>query len=272
LNQVISDTTETLSFIEKHTNDEKEELKQVINIRLPQLIKEKEENAERIKILQIDPQIFVWGLGLRTTDQTLALHFSPYGVIKEAKVIYNRKSRVSKGYGFVTFINPQSALTAVMNPNPIIDGKICNCNIATFKPSNNRNKKTTSLEAFALESEESPESTAKRIKLTPSTGSTGIINTPTFQVKSYAEKLKEQGTDVSELTVTENIEELKKTDPPRALHYFCEMSEVFRGKPAFDMYSYELLNMAHHYRQTGEIKEFTKPQNYNSYQNQEMNL
>jgi RNA recognition motif-containing protein len=140
LNQALSDDTkETLSFIEKHTNEEKEELKQVLNIRLPQLMMS--ENAERIKILQMDPQIFVGGLAPHTTDQSLALHFSPYGVIKEAKVIYNRKTRVSKCYGFVTFAHPQSALTAVMNPNPIIDGKISNCNLASLKPSVTRNKK-----------------------------------------------------------------------------------------------------------------------------------
>jgi len=54
----------------------KEELKQVLNIRLPQLIKANEENAERIKILQMDPQIFVGGLAPHTTDQSLALHFA----------------------------------------------------------------------------------------------------------------------------------------------------------------------------------------------------
>jgi len=275
LNQAISDDAkETLSFIEKHTNEEKEELKHVLNTRLPQLIKANEENTERIKILQMDPQIFVGGLAPHTTDQTLALHFSPYGVIREAKVIYNRKTRLSKGYGFVTYANPQSALTAVMNPKPIIDGKICNCNVASLKPSITRNKKTT-LEASTLDSGESLESASKRMKVTP-TGSTGVMNTRNLQIKSYAAKLKELGADVSEETVTAHIEELKKMDPPKALHYFCEMSEVFRGKPTFDIYSYELLHMAHHYRQTGEIKEFEKPHttneetfpDYFSYQNQ----
>jgi len=258
LNQAISDDAkETLSFIEKHTNEEKEEIKHVLNIRLPQLIKANEEYSERIKILQMDPQIFVGGLSPHTTDQSLALHFSPYGVIKEAKVIYNRKTRVSKGYGFVTYANPQSALTAVMNPNPIIDGKICNCNVASFKPIL-RNKKSAP-EPSALDNAESPESATKKAKITPTGSTTGIPNNRALQFKSYAAKLKEQGTDVSEETVTAHIEELKKTDPPKALHYFCELSEVFRGKPAFDVYSYELLHMAHHYRQTGEIKEFEKP-------------
>jgi len=252
----------------------KEELKQVLNIRLPQLMMS--ENAERIKILQMDPQIFVGGLAPHTTDQSLALHFSPYGVIKEAKVIYNRKTRVSKCYGFVTFAHPQSALTAVMNPNPIIDGKISNCNLASLKPSVTRNKKTA-LEPVPLSPGENPESAAKRAK-TSSSGSS-VVSTRNLQVKSYAAKLKEQGADISEETVTANLEELKKTNPCKALHYFCEMSDVFREKSAFDTYSYVLLHMAIHFRQTGEIKEFEKPQSTNpegyqdySYQNQESSV
>jgi len=164
-----------------------------------------------------------------------------------------------------------------MNPNPIIDGKICNCNLASLKPSVTRNKKTA-LEASSNTSpSESLESVAKRAKTT-STGSTNPSNPRGLQIKSYAAKLKEQGTDISEETVATHIEELKKIDPPKALHYFCEMSEVFRGKPAFDIYSYTLLRMAQHYRETGQIKEFEKPattatdayHDYGAYQNQEM--
>jgi len=225
----------------------------------------------------MDPQIFVGGLAPHTTDQSLALHFSPYGLIKEAKVIYNRKTRVSKCYGFVTFAHPQSALTAVMNPNPIIDGKICNCNLASLKPSVTRNKKTA-LDPVQLSPGESVESAAKRAK-TSSSGST-VLSTRNLQVKSYAAKLKEQGTDISEETVTGHIEELKKSNPCKALHYFCEMSDVFRDKASFDTYSYVLLQMAIHFRQTGEIKEFEKPQSsgtegytdYSSYQNQDSSV
>jgi hypothetical protein len=263
LNQAISDDAkETLSFIEKHTNEEKEELKHVLNIRLPQLIKANEDSAERIKILQMDPQIFVGGLSPHTTDQSLAMHFSPYGVIKEAKVIFNRKTRISKCYGFVTFANPQSALTAVMNANPIIDGKISNCNLASLKPSATRNKKR-SMEPVLGFPGESVEAAAKRAKTLSGSGTqlgTFGGNPRNFQIKSYATKLKEQGVDVSEETVISTLEELKKTNPCKALHYFCEISEVLRGKPTFDNYSYELLHMAHHFRQTGEIKEFIKPE------------
>jgi len=165
-----------------------------------------------------------------------------------------------------------------MNPNPIIDSKISNCNLASLKPSVTRNKKTA-LEASTNNSPvESVESAAKRAKTT-STGSTAtpILNPRNLQIKSYAAKLKEQGTDISEETVAAHIEELKKVDPPKALHYFCEMSEVFRGKPAFDIYSYVLLRMAQHYREFGQIKEFEKPpsstpeayHDYSAYQNPE---
>ncbi|KAG5250985.1 RNA-binding protein [Salix suchowensis] len=40
-------------------------------------------------------------------------------------------SRKSKGYGFVTFRDPESARRACAEPNPVIDGRRANCNIAS---------------------------------------------------------------------------------------------------------------------------------------------
>lgn len=56
-------------------------------------------------ILQKDnkyTKIFVGGLPYHTTDDTLRDFFLTFGEIEEAVVIYDRATRKSKGYGFVS--------------------------------------------------------------------------------------------------------------------------------------------------------------------------
>eukprot|EP01121_Diplochlamys_sp_Union-15-3_P004037 TRINITY_DN1400_c0_g1_i1.p1 TRINITY_DN1400_c0_g1~~TRINITY_DN1400_c0_g1_i1.p1 ORF type:complete len:224 (-),score=53.34 TRINITY_DN1400_c0_g1_i1:26-625(-) len=78
-----------------------------------------------------DMKVFVGGLGYQTTPQSLQLHFSQHGEIEEVKLIMDKQTGRSKGFGFVTFTAPEAALRAVANPFPIIDGKQANCNLAS---------------------------------------------------------------------------------------------------------------------------------------------
>uniref|UniRef100_A0A5B7A8G9 RRM domain-containing protein n=1 Tax=Davidia involucrata TaxID=16924 RepID=A0A5B7A8G9_DAVIN len=49
------------------------------------------------------PKLFVSGLSRLTTDEKLKEAFSPFGQLLEAKVIVDRASGRSKGFGFVTY-------------------------------------------------------------------------------------------------------------------------------------------------------------------------
>lgn len=43
-------------------------------------------------------------------------------------------------------------------------------------------------------------------------------------------------------------------NPPEALKYFLEVSDVFRGTAYFNYYMNVLVDLARHYRNTGSIK------------------
>ncbi|XP_020583040.1 glycine-rich RNA-binding protein 4, mitochondrial [Phalaenopsis equestris] len=55
------------------------------------------------------PKLFVSGLSRLTTDEKLKEAFSPYGQLLEAKVITDRASGRSKGFGFVSYATIEEA-------------------------------------------------------------------------------------------------------------------------------------------------------------------
>ncbi|KAJ6793256.1 putative RNA-binding protein ARP1 [Iris pallida] len=77
-------------------------------------------------------KVFVGGLAWETQSEALRRHFEPYGDIFEAVVIADKHTGRSKGYGFVTFQDPESARRACVDPSPIIDGRRANCNLASL--------------------------------------------------------------------------------------------------------------------------------------------
>ncbi|KAL5567670.1 hypothetical protein UlMin_024245 [Ulmus minor] len=77
-------------------------------------------------------KIFVGGLAWRTQMETMKRYFEQFGEISEAVVIVDKLTGRSKGYGFVTFKDRDSASKACDDPNPIIDGRRTNCNLAAF--------------------------------------------------------------------------------------------------------------------------------------------
>lgn len=84
-------------------------------------------------------KLFVGGLPYHTTDKSLREHFSVYGDIEEAVVITDRTTSKSRGYGFVIMGDRMSAERACKEPNPIIDGRKANVNLAILgaKPRGN---------------------------------------------------------------------------------------------------------------------------------------
>ncbi|URE37007.1 hypothetical protein MUK42_15917 [Musa troglodytarum] len=77
-------------------------------------------------------KVFVGGLAWETKSETLRRHFEQFGETLEAVVITDKNTGRSKGYGFVTFRDPESARRACADPSPVIDGRRANCNLASL--------------------------------------------------------------------------------------------------------------------------------------------
>ncbi|KAK9293249.1 hypothetical protein L1049_021240 [Liquidambar formosana] len=77
-------------------------------------------------------KIFVGGLAWETQRETMRRYFEQFGEILEAVVITDKNTGRSKGYGFVTFKDPDSAMRACQDPSPVIDGRRANCNLASL--------------------------------------------------------------------------------------------------------------------------------------------
>uniref|UniRef100_A0A8C0PMZ2 RNA-binding protein 38 n=1 Tax=Canis lupus familiaris TaxID=9615 RepID=A0A8C0PMZ2_CANLF len=75
-------------------------------------------------------KIFVGGLPYHTTDASLRKYFEGFGDIEEAVVITDRQTGKSRGYGFVTMADRAAAERACKDPNPNIDGRKANVNLA----------------------------------------------------------------------------------------------------------------------------------------------
>jgi RNA recognition motif-containing protein len=79
-------------------------------------------------------KLFVGGLSWGTTDDTLREAFSRFGDIVEAKVITDRESGRSRGFGFVTFAGAEGADAAIAEMNGAeLDGRTIKVNEAEDK-------------------------------------------------------------------------------------------------------------------------------------------
>lgn len=78
------------------------------------------------------PKLFIGGLSWNTTDDSLKEAFSEYGTVEEARVVLERDSGRSRGFGFVTFANDEDAATACDKMNGVdLDGRAIRCDFAT---------------------------------------------------------------------------------------------------------------------------------------------
>ncbi|KAG5020459.1 hypothetical protein JHK87_016314 [Glycine soja] len=59
-------------------------------------------------------------------------YFEQFGEILEAVVITDKATGRCKGYGFVTFREPEASMRACVDPAPIINGRSANCNLASL--------------------------------------------------------------------------------------------------------------------------------------------
>ncbi|KAI4302350.1 hypothetical protein MLD38_038106 [Melastoma candidum] len=77
-------------------------------------------------------KVFVGGLAWETPREAMKEHFDMYGEILEAVVISDKVTGRSKGYGFVTFKDPEAAKKACEDATPMINGRRANCNLASL--------------------------------------------------------------------------------------------------------------------------------------------
>jgi RNA recognition motif-containing protein len=78
---------------------------------------------------------FVGGLAWGTTSDSLLAAFSACGKVTEAKVIDDRDTGKSRGFGFVTFADPADCKKAIDTMNGAqLDGRSIRVNEAENKP------------------------------------------------------------------------------------------------------------------------------------------
>ncbi|MCB9674490.1 MAG: RNA-binding protein [Alphaproteobacteria bacterium] len=80
-------------------------------------------------------KLFVGGLSWNTDDNGLRAAFEEYGEVSEAKVITERDTGRSRGFGFVTFSDDDAADTAVQAMDgSTMDGRTIRVNEAHDRP------------------------------------------------------------------------------------------------------------------------------------------
>uniref|UniRef100_A0A2K6V577 RRM domain-containing protein n=1 Tax=Saimiri boliviensis boliviensis TaxID=39432 RepID=A0A2K6V577_SAIBB len=62
-------------------------------------------------------KLFVAGLNFNNDEQPLEDHFSSFGPISEVVVVKDRETQRSRGFGFITFTNPEHASVAMKAMN-----------------------------------------------------------------------------------------------------------------------------------------------------------
>ncbi|XP_039840379.1 glycine-rich RNA-binding, abscisic acid-inducible protein-like isoform X2 [Panicum virgatum] len=79
----------------------------------------------------VEYRCFVGGLAWATDDNSLHNAFSPFGEVLESKIILDRETQRSRGFGFVTFSSEQAMRDAIEGMNgKDLDGRSITVNEA----------------------------------------------------------------------------------------------------------------------------------------------
>lgn len=83
----------------------------------------------------MNANLFVGGISYNSTEDALAEHFSQAGGVVSAKIIMDKMTGRSKGFGFVEMESPEAAQTAIeMLNNKELDGRRLTVNEARPQP------------------------------------------------------------------------------------------------------------------------------------------
>ena len=95
-------------------------------------------HAAQSRFVQMSKKIFVGGLSWDTDDAGLTRAFEQFGDVVDAKVITERDSGRSRGFGFVTFSNTDAVTDAIDGMNGSeLDGRRLNVDVARERTSRN---------------------------------------------------------------------------------------------------------------------------------------
>nr|DBA28420.1 TPA: hypothetical protein GDO54_008791 [Pyxicephalus adspersus] len=84
-------------------------------------------------------KLFIGGLSFDTNEQSLEQVFSKYGQVSDVVVVKDRETKRSRGFGFVTFENPDDAKDAMQAMNGMsVDGRQIRVDQAGKSPSDRR--------------------------------------------------------------------------------------------------------------------------------------
>ncbi|KAJ3037484.1 hypothetical protein HDV00_001659 [Rhizophlyctis rosea] len=82
-----------------------------------------------------EPRIFVGNLSWNTTDDSLKYTFAKYGNVVDAKVMQDRETGRSRGFGFVTLESESQCQAAINDLNETeVDGRTIRVNMANERP------------------------------------------------------------------------------------------------------------------------------------------
>jgi hypothetical protein len=95
--------------------------------------KRKNKKAANLEEGQTRSRLFVGGLSEETTDDGLYNHFSIYGDLIEASVILDKRSKHSRGFGFVAF-RDGSVPAQVLTDDHVIDGTVVGVRVYGSEP------------------------------------------------------------------------------------------------------------------------------------------
>eukprot|EP00794_Sanderia_malayensis_P014192 gene14192-15672_t len=99
------------------------------------------DDIEEDKPEQSSGKIFIGGLHSQTGSDSLEDYFKQYGEIKECLIMRDPFSQRSRGFGFVTFVNPLSVEKVVKKSSHVIDGKKVDPKVAIPRKTQNQFKK-----------------------------------------------------------------------------------------------------------------------------------
>lgn len=78
-------------------------------------------------------KLYIGGLSWNTDSEALNQAFLPFGEIEESKVIFDRDTGRSRGFGFVTFATQESAEKALKLDGTELDGRTIRVSFARDK-------------------------------------------------------------------------------------------------------------------------------------------
>ncbi|MDR1256532.1 MAG: RNA-binding protein [Spirochaetaceae bacterium] len=84
-------------------------------------------------------KLYVGNLSYRTTEDSLRNYFSSFGTVASAKIVFDRDSGNSKGFGFVEMSSEEEANAAIEGTNgKELESRQIRVNMAMDKPRRDR--------------------------------------------------------------------------------------------------------------------------------------